>query len=100
MQADVGDHPSREVHQGIREVAIVQVDTGRMKPGREKGRSTPVVPLVPPEREVVPGPLHISQEMDFPTTLGLWQPAHLLFFWIKNLAMCHHYHFLPLASRA
>ena len=45
MQADVGDHPSREVHQGIGEVAIVQVGIGPMKPGKEEGRSTPVVPL-------------------------------------------------------
>ena len=45
VQADVGDHPSREVHQGIGEVAIVQVGIGPMKPGKEEGRSTPVVPL-------------------------------------------------------
>lgn len=52
MQADVGDHPSREVHQGIGEVAIVQVGIGPMKPEKEEGRSTPVVPLVPPGREI------------------------------------------------
>lgn len=97
-QADAGDYPSCEVHQGIREVAIVQVDIGPMKPGRDKGRSTPAVPLVPPDREGVPGPLHISQ--DFPTTPGLWQPTHHLFSWIKNLATCHHYRFLLLVSWA
>jgi hypothetical protein len=36
VQADAGDHSSREVHQGIREVAIVQVRIGSTQPGVRK----------------------------------------------------------------
>ena len=41
VQVHGGDHPSREVHQGIREVAVVQVEIGSSKPGREKSDHTP-----------------------------------------------------------
>lgn len=40
VRVDAGDHPSGEVHQGIRKETVVQVDIGPMKPGRGKDIST------------------------------------------------------------
>lgn len=45
VQVDAGDHPSCEVHQGVRKEAVVEAGIGAMKPGRGKGTSTPVVSL-------------------------------------------------------
>lgn len=46
MQVDAGDHPSRKVHQRVREVAVVQVEVGSAKPGRGSQTETPVGPSV------------------------------------------------------
>lgn len=45
VQVNAGDHPSREVHQGVREIAVVQVEIGPVEPGWGGVRPTAGRPL-------------------------------------------------------
>lgn len=89
VQVDSGDHPSCEVHHGIREVAIVQVEIGPSKPGRETVSSMPGVRTLGMEfAHLTPSYFPGEGLPDPPLDHG--HPP--VFTWMEILEMCHPHH--------